>query len=92
MTPAARRWTFFGRVQGVGFRATVASIAKDYQIIGYVENLSDGSVRVEVSGPENQVEAFLGAIKSRFSTYIREITVADSIIPRAQQAGFEIRY
>lgn len=48
-----------GRVQGVGFRYITSSIASRYQVTGWVRNEYDGSVAIEVQGPEHRVQLFL---------------------------------
>ena len=48
-----------GHVQGVGFRWRAANEARSLDIKGYVKNLSDGSVYLEVEGPEKQLNTFL---------------------------------
>lgn len=53
----------FGRVQGVGFRALCKKMARNYQIAGYTQNMSDGSVYVEAEGDSQQLELFLKAIQ-----------------------------
>ena len=45
-----RRLIYQGRVQGVGFRYTVASIARRFPVTGYVKNLPDGNVELAVDG------------------------------------------
>ena len=40
-----------GRVQGVGYRYFVRSRAGDLRLGGSVQNLANGSVRVEAEGP-----------------------------------------
>ena len=47
-----------GRVQGVGFRYFVKRAASELNLVGWVRNLSDGTVEVEVEGPEEDVEEF----------------------------------
>lgn len=42
--------TIHGRVQGVGFRYYTRSMAHRLNVRGYVQNLPDGSVRVECEG------------------------------------------
>ncbi len=45
------RVIFSGRVQGVGFRYTVRSIAKRHPVKGYVKNLPNGTVELVMHGP-----------------------------------------
>lgn len=80
-----------GRVQGVGFRWSVRHIAKGFDVTGWVRNLVDGRVELQVSGDENEVIAFLDAIKNgELASYIRkENQVKLDSPPNAH--GFEIR-
>jgi len=48
-----------GRVQGVGFRFTVADIASTRKVKGFVRNEPDGSVYVDVEGRKSELEAFV---------------------------------
>jgi acylphosphatase len=81
-----------GNVQGVGFRWTVRHIAKGFEVTGSVRNLPDGRVEMQVNGEENEVRAFLEAIKqSELRALIRKDT--ESALPEAVVArGFEIRH
>jgi acylphosphatase len=54
---------FEGKVQGVGFRASVLSLAKGYEVTGWVKNLSDGRVELFASGEADEIEAFLQGIR-----------------------------
>ena len=47
---------FTGRVQGVGFRYTAQNAANYYGLTGWVYNEYDGSVVMEIQGPENTIE------------------------------------
>jgi acylphosphatase len=49
----------FGRVQGVGFRYSAQNKALQLGITGYVKNQSDGSVYLEVEGPEAMLSEFI---------------------------------
>ncbi|VVB61211.1 Acylphosphatase [uncultured archaeon] len=54
-----------GKVQGVGFRAATRALALDLGVKGYVENLSDGTVRVVAEAEEDIMENFLKCIEAR---------------------------
>ncbi|MDX2186260.1 MAG: acylphosphatase [Opitutaceae bacterium] len=64
---------FSGRVQGVGFRYSTQQVAKEYEVAGYVENLPDGRVVVEVEGQAAEVKAFVQALEERMYGYIRKM-------------------
>ncbi|GGH97431.1 MULTISPECIES: acylphosphatase [Mammaliicoccus] len=51
----------FGRVQGVGFRFFTAQLAKKYNIIGSVENVSD-YVEIYASGENDDLEKFTNGV------------------------------
>ncbi len=53
-----------GLIQGIGFRPFVYRIAVKRGLKGYVRNLGDAGVRIEVSGPREAIEDFLRALKS----------------------------
>jgi acylphosphatase len=59
----ATRVLYEGYVQGVGFRWTTKRIAQGYEVCGWVRNLADGRVELQVSGEDDEVAAFLGAIR-----------------------------
>ena len=61
---------FSGRVQGVGFRYTVYQVAKEFEVSGYVQNLSDGRVRLEAEG--ERVEEILLIRKNSEDTHVFE--------------------
>lgn len=48
-----------GRVQGVGFRYHTQKIAKENNINGIVKNMVDGSVYIEASGANNEIDHFV---------------------------------
>ncbi len=62
---------YSGRVQGVGFRATVRQLACGYDVVGTVSNLSDGRVEVVAEGERAELEDFLAGIsESGLSSFI----------------------
>lgn len=56
---------FVGRVQGVGFRATVIHHARGLSVHGFVRNEPDGSVLLDADGERSELEELLGRIESR---------------------------
>lgn len=48
----------YGRIQGVGFRFFVQQLAIQYSLTGWVRNLDDGRVEIEIQGISEKVELF----------------------------------
>jgi len=48
-----------GKVQGVGFRYSAKARADSLDITGYVQNMFDGSVYIEASGKESNLQQFI---------------------------------
>jgi acylphosphatase len=81
-----------GHVQGVGFRFTVRHIAKGFDVTGWVRNLPDGRVELQVTGDEEEVREFLGQVaQSELQSLIREQSENKLNDPVAAR-GFEIRH
>ena len=62
---------YTGRVQGVGFRYTAASLAKSQAVTGWVRNLADGRVELVVEGETQEIGAFLARIAESLGGNIR---------------------
>ena len=87
-----RQILYSGRVQGVGFRYTAKQIAAGYEVTGWVRNLPDGRVELQVSGEPDQLEAFLQAIvESQLGGYIKTTTEGNAPPPTSPPRRFEIR-
>ena len=69
-----------GRVQGVGFRFFVQSNAKTLGITGWVKNMSDGSVTMELQGEPEIVERLIAKIK-RGNDWIKVTSFEISDLP-----------
>ena len=54
---------FSGRVQGVGFRASVLRLSRDFDVTGRVRNLEDGRVECEAEGQRAELENFRDRIE-----------------------------
>jgi acylphosphatase len=92
MKPVTAKRAFFeGRVQGVGFRFSVKEIAQGFDVSGWVANLPDGRVQVEVQGGTQEVEQFFEAIlQSYLRSHIHRHSIQD-IDPSESLRGFSIR-
>ncbi|MHC5268082.1 acylphosphatase [Enterococcus sp. LJL98] len=53
-----------GRVQGVGFRYLTKIAADELGIFGSAKNEEDGSVRIEATGPEKELDTFIEKVKA----------------------------
>lgn len=53
---------FYGRVQGVGFRYRACYAAQEYGLTGWVRNLYDGTVEMEVQGTETEIDWLIIAL------------------------------
>ena len=86
-----RKSHFSGRVQGVGFRYTVQSLAKSFpSLCGYVRNLPDGRVELVVEGDEVEIGRFLDRIGEQMEGYIKNRT-DDDAAASGEFVNFSIR-
>jgi acylphosphatase len=91
-TTNRRRLNVFysGRVQGVGFRYTVKTVAAGFEITGFIRNLPDGRVELAAEGTREELTAFHEAIiGAGLAGFIRDEQViwADA---KNEFSGFEI--
>ena len=87
-----RQIFFRGRVQGVGFRYAVKQIAMGYEVTGWVRNLPDGRVELQVRGDASEVEDFLEAISiGQLQPFIRQREEGTAALLDGNTTGFEIR-
>ena len=81
-----------GHVQGVGFRFSVRHTAKGFDVTGWVRNLPDGRVELQVSGDEEEVRAFLNEVaRGELHSLIRKQT-DNKLNEPVTARGFEIRH
>lgn len=87
----AKRVIFEGRVQGVGFRYTVKDLARGFEVCGWVKNLPDGSVELQVMGEADEVSDFISEIaeESALAANIRNHRI-ENIPPMLGCTGFRI--
>ncbi len=68
-----KRLIFKGNVQFVGFRFQAKQIADALRLTGYVENLSDGDVLMEVQGQMGAIQDLIIYLHQRRPIRIDEI-------------------
>src|SRR5947199_8221116 len=63
---------YTGSVQGVGFRYTVKSLARGFDVTGTVRNLPDGRVELVAEGARSELDEFRRAVlDSELGHFIR---------------------
>lgn len=94
--PQRLRLRYAGKVQAVGFRFQAQLLAKSAGCVGWVQNLDDGDVLVEVQGTPSQLEAFRRGIQDLSSspdTWISCRLASQVAVPLAQgEKDFRVRY
>ena len=66
---------FYGRVQGVGFRYYAVQKAEELGLNGWVRNLYDGSVEMEVEGEEADIDQLILFLQNRTYIWIEDMKV-----------------
>ena len=64
---------FYGRVQGVGFRYYAVQKANQLGLTGWVKNLYDGSVEMEVEGEEPLIDQLIIFLQNRTYVWIENM-------------------
>lgn len=82
---------YSGYVQGVGFRYTARMLASRLPVSGWVRNLSDGTVELEVQGEKDEVESYLRQLATEMKHHISEARV-EWIAPVEGEEGFKVRF
>lgn len=81
---------FYGRVQGVGFRYYAVQKANQLGLTGWVKNLYDGSVEMEVEGQEELIDQLIIFLQNW--TYIWIERIDAKTIPLQQDNSFSEIY
>lgn len=85
---------FTGQVQGVGFRWTNMGLARDRGLTGWVMNLDDGSVRMEIQGTPAQLIMHLDELHAYYRRFRNRIWLDEEreIPVDPTEESFEARY
>ena len=85
-----RKHIFFsGDVQGVGFRYRSFYIAQSLGLTGWVENLWDGRVEMEVQGTREEIREMVERLSQQNFVEIEGIEAKE--IPLEEESSFRIR-
>ncbi len=82
---------FSGRVQGVGFRATVVRLSRDFDVTGRVRNLDDGRVELEAEGTRDELQKFRDRISLEMRRHISN-QIEDWSTAAGQWSTFEVSF
>ena len=80
---------FSGEVHGVGFRYRAFVYAQELGLTGWVINLDDGRVEMEVQGERKQLSRLTDRLRE--SRWIRILDIEEQSIPVIKERGFQIR-
>ena len=81
-----------GHVQGVGFRWSVRDVAKGFDVTGWVRNLADGRVELQVTGEDDEVRAFLDGIRQGELHSLIHKQTENKLDKPVTARGFDIRH
>lgn len=83
---------FTGEVQFVGFRWTNQMLAEEHGLTGWVKNLDDGSVEMELQGPPATMAAHLGRLHASYASYGNRIWLetAERLDAVPDEEGFRV--
>ena len=85
------RWRIIcaGTVQHVGFRYTAYYLARSMELTGWVDNLEDGRVLLEVQGDRAMLRRFVLALKNRPHIRIAHMEIRE-IEPKPEENRFRV--
>lgn len=85
-----RKYRFYGRVQGVGFRYRCYHLASVLHLSGNVKNEYDGSVTMEIQGDINMITGMIEKLKSEPFIDITRYTYQNMDVKK--ERGFQVLY
>lgn len=89
-TKIRKHIVFYGRVQGVGFRYYAVNKANQLGLTGWVKNLPDGTVEMEVQGEEPLINQLIIFLQNRTYIWIEKLDARS--IPLLDDSSFQERY
>lgn len=80
---------FSGRVQNVGFRYSARQIAEELGLTGWVRNMDDGKVAMEVQGSPENIEKLIENLENQVFVEIDDI-IKETIPVNLSETRFRI--
>lgn len=87
--PVRKHILVSGRVQGVGFRYSTYYLAQNLGLTGWVQNLDDGRVEMELQGDEADMNKFFRRLEQNSFIDITDCVVKQ--IPTERESSFHVR-
>ncbi len=85
-----KKLVFKGRVQSVGFRYRAKYLAEQLGLTGFVQNLDNGDVLMEVQGAEKMIRDMILCLED--SKPIRIEGIEEEPLPVKKEKGFRYYY
>lgn len=85
------RLKYCGLVQGVGFRFTARSLANKHKLSGWVRNVADGGVELEIQGEDKFLNHFFNDLQNEFGCRISDYEQQEISIVSGNER-FEIKF
>lgn len=80
---------FSGRVQGVGFRYTALQVSRSFAVVGTVQNLSDGRVKMVLEGDLGTLERFIAEVCESIHGSVSDVEKVNQV-PSGEFSRFDI--
>lgn len=92
--PVRLHLRFTGTVQGVGFRWTNQGLARERGLTGWVKNLDDGSVEMEIQGTPGRIIMHLDKLHESYRRLHMRIWLEEEhgIPLREAETSFEVTF
>ena len=84
--------TVQGEVQRVGYRYIVQDTARRLGVKGYVQNMPDGAIKIVAEAPEDVIQSFIEALKTKEPPITVENIQATYSEPTGEFQHFTIKY
>lgn len=84
--------TVTGRVQGIGYRYAVVRVAQELGLVGWVQNVADGSVETWAQGDEPDLELLVAFMRrGPRQALVRSVDILP-VDPDPSLQGFVVRF